>query len=313
MIIDCHGHYTTAPKALEAWRNQQIAGIKDPAVMPRVADLKISDDELRESIETNQLRLDEGARQRHHAVLAARQLHGAPHRRLQGFVDLGGHLQRALLSRQQTVPSAFRAGRDAAAVARRGPRHLHSRTGEMRQGIRQRRHQPESRSVRRPLDQPAAFRPALVPDLRKDGGVRHPGDDPRQHQLQPGLPHHRRALPERGHDGLHAVPHVRPVQGVSDAALPDPARRRRGAVPLGALSRPGAGTEEAAAVRAPAEQHLLRHLRVPPARHRPAEHGDPGEERAVRLRDDRRRARHRSGNRQLLRRHQSATSRPRRS
>ncbi|MES2687747.1 MAG: amidohydrolase family protein, partial [Pseudomonadota bacterium] len=57
IIIDCHGHYTTAPKALEAWRNQQIAGIKDPSVKPRVADLKISDDELRESIETNQLRL----------------------------------------------------------------------------------------------------------------------------------------------------------------------------------------------------------------------------------------------------------------
>ena len=36
MIIDCHGHYTTAPKALEAWRNRQIAGIKDPAVAPRV-------------------------------------------------------------------------------------------------------------------------------------------------------------------------------------------------------------------------------------------------------------------------------------
>ena len=57
LIIDCHGHYTTAPKALEAWRNQQIAGIKDPAAMPKVADLRISDDELRESIETNQLRL----------------------------------------------------------------------------------------------------------------------------------------------------------------------------------------------------------------------------------------------------------------
>ena len=52
MIIDCHGHYTTAPKALETWRNQQIAGIKDPAAMPRAADLKISDDELRETIET---------------------------------------------------------------------------------------------------------------------------------------------------------------------------------------------------------------------------------------------------------------------
>ena len=57
MIIDCHGHYTTAPKALEAWRNQQIAGIKDPSVMPKVADLRISDDELRETIEANQLRL----------------------------------------------------------------------------------------------------------------------------------------------------------------------------------------------------------------------------------------------------------------
>ncbi|MES2929980.1 MAG: amidohydrolase, partial [Pseudomonadota bacterium] len=57
LIIDCHGHYTTAPKALENWRNAQIAGIKDPAAMPKVADLHISDDELRESIETNQLKL----------------------------------------------------------------------------------------------------------------------------------------------------------------------------------------------------------------------------------------------------------------
>ena len=57
MIIDCHGHYTTAPKALEDWRNRQIAGIKDPAMMPKVSELKISDDELRESIIVNQLKL----------------------------------------------------------------------------------------------------------------------------------------------------------------------------------------------------------------------------------------------------------------
>jgi 4-oxalmesaconate hydratase len=55
VIIDIHGHYTTAPKALEAWRNQQIAGLKDPAVAPKAADLKIGDDEIRETIETNQL------------------------------------------------------------------------------------------------------------------------------------------------------------------------------------------------------------------------------------------------------------------
>ena len=57
LIIDCHGHYTTAPKALEAWRNQQIAGIQDATIMPRAADLVISDDELRDSIESNQLKL----------------------------------------------------------------------------------------------------------------------------------------------------------------------------------------------------------------------------------------------------------------
>src|SRR5882724_5596257 len=57
MIIDCHGHYTTAPKALEEWRNKQIAGIKDPAQKPKVSDLSITDAALRESIETNQLKL----------------------------------------------------------------------------------------------------------------------------------------------------------------------------------------------------------------------------------------------------------------
>jgi 4-oxalmesaconate hydratase len=57
MIIDCHGHYTTAPKALEDWRDRQVASIRDPSAKPKASELKISDDELRESIESNQLRL----------------------------------------------------------------------------------------------------------------------------------------------------------------------------------------------------------------------------------------------------------------
>ncbi len=57
MIIDCHGHYTTAPKSLDKWRELQIAGINNPSAAPRASDLKISDDEIRESIQTNQLRL----------------------------------------------------------------------------------------------------------------------------------------------------------------------------------------------------------------------------------------------------------------
>jgi 4-oxalmesaconate hydratase len=55
MIIDCHGHYTTTPKALKAWRNAQIANLNTPELGPKVSDLKISDDEIRESIENNQL------------------------------------------------------------------------------------------------------------------------------------------------------------------------------------------------------------------------------------------------------------------
>ncbi|MDW8468923.1 MAG: amidohydrolase family protein [Burkholderiales bacterium] len=57
MIIDVHGHYTTAPKALEDWRSRQIAALKDPALAPKASDLRIGDDEIRASIEANQLRV----------------------------------------------------------------------------------------------------------------------------------------------------------------------------------------------------------------------------------------------------------------
>src|SRR5207237_1533472 len=50
MIIDCHGHYTTAPKELQAYRDSQIAGLKDPAHIPFKGTLKITDDQIRESL-----------------------------------------------------------------------------------------------------------------------------------------------------------------------------------------------------------------------------------------------------------------------
>ena len=56
LVIDIHGHYTTAPKALEQWRNRHIAGLKDPSQAPKATELVISDDDIRESIEANQLR-----------------------------------------------------------------------------------------------------------------------------------------------------------------------------------------------------------------------------------------------------------------
>ena len=56
MIIDCHGHYTTCPDAHNAWREVQTANFKAGGdVDPLYPD--ISDDEIVESIEKNQLRL----------------------------------------------------------------------------------------------------------------------------------------------------------------------------------------------------------------------------------------------------------------
>ena len=58
MIIDIHGHYTTAPKQLKIFREQQVKALEDPKAPPLVADLgTITDGEIRESIEKNQLRI----------------------------------------------------------------------------------------------------------------------------------------------------------------------------------------------------------------------------------------------------------------
>jgi 4-oxalmesaconate hydratase len=57
MIIDCHGHYTTAPKALQDYRAAQIAALKDPAQPPYDGKIDISDDQIRESLEGAQLKL----------------------------------------------------------------------------------------------------------------------------------------------------------------------------------------------------------------------------------------------------------------
>ncbi len=56
MIIDCHGHYTTAPKGLQAFRDAQIAALADPASQRVKAAVTISDDEIRESLEGAQLK-----------------------------------------------------------------------------------------------------------------------------------------------------------------------------------------------------------------------------------------------------------------
>jgi 4-oxalmesaconate hydratase len=57
MIIDCHGHYTTAPAELQAFRDAQIAAFKGAGRTPDVNALNISDEQIRQSLEGAQLKL----------------------------------------------------------------------------------------------------------------------------------------------------------------------------------------------------------------------------------------------------------------
>jgi 4-oxalmesaconate hydratase len=56
MVIDCHGHYTTAPKELLTYREAQIEGLKNASHIPSKGKLNISDDQIRESLENAQLK-----------------------------------------------------------------------------------------------------------------------------------------------------------------------------------------------------------------------------------------------------------------
>ena len=58
MIIDCHGHYTTAPPALGEYREaQKTALAKDPGAPGAKGLVDVSDQQLRDSLQGNQLRM----------------------------------------------------------------------------------------------------------------------------------------------------------------------------------------------------------------------------------------------------------------
>jgi 4-oxalmesaconate hydratase len=57
MIVDCHGHYTTAPGPLQTFRDAQIAALADGSPAPSPDAITISDDAIRESLENAQLKL----------------------------------------------------------------------------------------------------------------------------------------------------------------------------------------------------------------------------------------------------------------
>ena len=189
MIIDCHGHYTTAPAAHTAWREQQVAAWEAGTTPPAYP--SISDDEIRETIESSQLRLmDE--RGIDVTLFSPRASAMAPH---VGDAAVSLEWSRRcndLVHRVATLyPGRFVPVGPAAAVPRCRPAGVDRRAAPVRGGARLRRLQPQPRPQRRLLDVAAADRPQLVPVLRGDGRAGRAGDGARLRVGHPGVPRDR--------------------------------------------------------------------------------------------------------------------------
>src|SRR6267154_542403 len=236
MIIDCHGHYTTAPKALEMFRKAQIAALTDPSAPSR--SLQISDDQVRETLVPAQLKLQQergtdvsifspGAGKMAHHIgtfetssewsqacnnLIAQVCRIYP----KSFVGVCQLPQSPVVEPKTCIPVLERCVNELGFIGRI-------------------------------LERPAVDRPMVVSAIRKNGRARRAGNGSRRCLVQSQLPRHRGALPQRRHFCLHAVLDVGSVQGFSDAQIHHSAWRRRRTLSLGPLPRPCAGHEAAAA------------------------------------------------------------------
>jgi len=91
MIIDIHGHYTTEPPQLAAFRDKQLAGLADSARRPSSTDLGISDEQLLKSVEPQlKMQKERGATSRSSRPGLR---HGPPRRDGSGRRAVGARLQ----------------------------------------------------------------------------------------------------------------------------------------------------------------------------------------------------------------------------
>ena len=273
MIIDCHGHYTTAPAPHnDVARSSSSRAFKDrraraPA-LPR--DLRRRDPrDDREEPAAPAAR----ARRRHDDLLAAGLGDGATTsatRRVE--LGLDARLQRPDQAGRRPVSRQLRRRVPAAAVARRR---------------RSRTRSPSSSAAcsswassgcnlnpdpsRRPLDRAAADRPRTgIRSTRRWSSSTCRRWSTSRASCNPNF--HATGAHYINADTTAFMQFLagRPLRGLPDAALRHPARRRRRALPLGPLPRARRHAQAAAAARARDEERLLRHLRLPPAGHRPA-------------------------------------------
>jgi hypothetical protein len=251
LIIDCHGHYTTAPSPHDDWRKAQTdayrAGRRHRPPIPGHLRRRDPRDHRDQPAAP-----DSRARRRLHDLLAPGLDHGPPCRRRGGQPGLDAALQRPDQAGRRSSIRTPSPGLPAAAVA---GRTIASSIAELERcvtglGFIGCNLNPDP--VRRTLDQRAADRPVLVPLLREDGRAGRAGDDPRLGVVQPANFHATGAhLHQRRHHRLHAVPGGRPVARTSPrcasssrmAAGPCPTTGAAiGAWPTCSRSRPCAST-----------------------------------------------------------------------
>ena len=234
MIIDCHGHYTTAPAALQEYRDAQLARLKDPA-LPVPAEPRISDDEIRATIEGNQLRV---VRERGHdvTIFSPRASAMGHHVDDPATAVAWARVCNDLIYRVTTLFPDYYVG--AAQLPQVAGEPLDACVAELERAV------TELGFVGCNLNPDPAggfwSSPPLTdeywfPLYEKLTELDVPGHDPRLHVVQPGGAHARRALPERRHHDVHAARAGEAVRAVPHAALRHTARRRRGALPLGPL------------------------------------------------------------------------------
>ena len=177
MIIDCHGHYTTAPAAHNDWRDLQKTAFRAGGAAPAYP--AISDDEIRETLEQNQLRLlrERGADM---TIFSPRASAMAHHVGDEAVSIAWARANNDLIARCVALYPEVFAG---VCMLPQSPKaDLSGSIAELERcvtglGFIGCNLNPDP--GRRPFHQPAAHRPFLVSLLREDGGAGRARDDPR--------------------------------------------------------------------------------------------------------------------------------------
>ncbi len=307
MIIDCHGHYTTTPKELGDYRDQQKADLKkNPQHQAQKGTLKISDDQLRESVENAQLKLQR-ERGTDVTIFSPR------------ASWMGHHLGNASTSKAWTEHCNDLIYR----LTKLYPKNF--------VGVAQLPQSPGApidssvRELVRCVEELGFVGCNLNPDT-SGGFFNGPGLADRYWyplyekmcELEvPAMIHVSEACntPYFQTTGSYylAADTVAFMQMMTSDLFKDFPELKLiiphggGAVPYhwGRFRGLGRHAEAAAAEGVRAEQRLLRHVRLPSARHRSAARRDSDRQHPVRVGDGRRRARHRSRDGALLRRHEA--------